>query len=111
MRADVNWPAALLGQPGWHVDSAKQFRYAEDRIPAWVRAIYPHTLSPDPVAPNSYIRVDSGTMTVESWRSAPGNRTNEVIFVGLSDGGHQLPGPAEGYPFSNIDVLDFLQAH
>lgn len=111
MRADADWPAALLSQPGWNDDSAGQFRYAEGLIPAWVRAIYPHTLSPDPATPGERVRVDSGTMTVEFWRQAPANRSNEVIFIGLSDGGHQLPGPAEGYPFSNIDVLDFLQAH
>ena len=51
-------------------------------------------------------------MTVEIWRTAPGNRTNEVIFAGLSDGGHLWPNANDKLPFdASLEVLKFFAAH
>ena len=111
MRPDEGWPADLASQPDWNMALASLFPYSEPLVPATIRVEYPHTIKPDPDMPATRIRLDSGTRTIEFWRIAAGDRTNEVIFVGLSDGGHQWPGPAEGYPFSNIDVLNFFDAH
>ena len=81
-------------------------------VPEWVRVTYPHTVSLDPNWPTTHVRVDSGTMTVEIWRTAPLNRTNEVIFVGLSDGGHQWTNLNDKLPFNaNVEVLKFFGAH
>ena len=77
-----------------------------------MRVVYPHTLSPDQNSPTTHVRVDSGTMRVEIWRTSPGNRTNEVIFVGLSDGGHQWPNAIDKLPFdASIEVLKFFGPH
>lgn len=119
IRPDHNWPTNLIAN-GWNANDALRFPYfttqgtnsVDQRLPEWVRAIYPHSLSPDPAAPGKFVRVDSGTMTVEIWRTAPMNRTNEVIFVGLSDGGHQWPNAADKLPFNaNVEVLRFFEAH
>ena len=88
MRPDEGWPSALASQPGWNMALANLFPYTEPLVPTSVRAEYPHTISPDnPPNSTTRIRIDSGTRTIELWRSAPGDRTNEVVFVGLSDGG------------------------
>ncbi len=51
-------------------------------------------------------------MSVEVWRAAPLNRSNEVIFIGLSDGGHQWPNAADKLPFNGSEeVLKFFGAH
>ena len=99
MRPDVGWPDALA-----------QMFPAEPPIPLNpMRNEYAHSISPDPGAPLARIRVDAGTMTVEVWRTAPANSTNEVIFIGLSDGGHAWPGTDDKLPFNaNIKVLDFF---
>lgn len=112
MRADEGWPAALLTQTNWTLALALNFPYGEPKVPAALRAEYPHILSPDPQAVQSRILVDQGTMTVEYWRTAPLNRTNEVIAVTLSDGGHAWPGVEDKLPFNaNLSVLDFFEAH
>lgn len=119
IRPDHNWPTNLLLN-GWSTNNALRFPYValsetgviDQRLPQWIRARYPHTLSPDPAAPAGFVRVDSGTMSVEIWRDAPLNRTNEVIFVTLSDGGHQWPNSDDQLPFNaNIEVLKFFGAH
>lgn len=119
IRPDHNWPTNLVLN-GWTLTNAMRFPYFAEsgtnvinqRLPEWVRTKYPHTLSPDPAAPAGFVRVDSGTMTVEIWRSAPFNRTNEVIFIGLSDGGHRWPGADDKLPFNaNVEVLKFFDAH
>jgi len=119
IRPDHNWPTNLVAG-GWTLANALRFPYVglvgtnvvDQRLPEWVRLTYPHTLSPDPVSPTTHVRVDSGTMTVELWRSAPLNRTNEVIFIGLSDGGHQWPNAADKLPFdASLEVLRFFGAH
>lgn len=119
IRPDHNWPTNLLLN-GWSTNTATRFPYLalsetgviDQRLPQWIRARYPHTLSPDPAAPTGFVRVDSGTMSVEIWRAAPLNRTNEVIFVTLSDGGHQWPNSDDQLPFNaNIEVLKFFKEH
>lgn len=111
MRPDPGWPDALVAQGGWTIDEANRFPYGEAVIPATLRAEYTHTISPDPNN-NKRVLVDSGTMTTETWQSGPGVRTNEVIFVGLSDGGHAWPGTDDKLPFNaNTSVLDFFEAH
>jgi poly(3-hydroxybutyrate) depolymerase len=111
MRPDPGWPAALVAQGGWTTAEANRFPYGEAVVPAALRAEYPHTISPDP-ANSTRIRVDSGTMITEIWRSGPGVRTNEVVFVGLSDGGHAWTGTDDKLPFNtNVSVLDFFEAH
>lgn len=119
IRPDHSWPTNLI-TAGWSAAHAALFPYltlvgtniVDQRLPDWVRVVYPHTVSPDPDLPNSFVRVDSGTMTVEMWRQAPNNRTNEVIFVGLSDGGHQWPNANDKLPFdASLEVLRFFQAH
>jgi len=119
IRPDHNWPTNLVAN-GWSLTDALRFPYfrlvgtnlVDQRLPEWVRLTYPHTLSPDPVSPTTHVRVDSGTMIVEIWRAAPLNRSNEVIFVGLSDGGHQWPNAADKLPFNgSAEVLKFFNAH
>ena len=119
IRPDHHWPTNLVAG-GWTLANALRFPYfglvgtnvVEQRLPEWVRLTYPHTLSPDPAAPTTHVRVDAGTMTREVWRSAPLNRTNEVIFIGLSDGGHQWPNATDKLPFNGSDeVLKFFNAH
>lgn len=119
IRPDHNWPTNLVLN-GWTLTNAMRFPYFAEsgtnvinqRLPEWVRTKYPHTLSPDPAAPAGFVRVDSGTMSVEIWRSGLLNRTNEVIFIGLSDGGHRWPGADDQLPFNaNVEVLRFFDAH
>ncbi len=119
IRPDSNWPTNLVAN-GWTLADALRFPYAglvgtnlvDQRLPAWVRTSYPHTLVPDPAAPTNFVRVNAGTMTTEVWRAAPLNRTNEVIFIGLSDGGHQWPTAADRLPFdASVEVLRFFGAH
>lgn len=119
VRPDHDWPTNLVAT-GWSLDDALRFPYVtligtnivDQRLPQWVRDTYPHAVSPDPLAPTSLVRVDSGTMTVETWRTALNNRTNEVIFVGLSDGGHQWPNAADKLPFDACkEVLRFFSQH
>lgn len=51
-------------------------------------------------------------MTVEIWRVAPLNRTNEVIFIGLSDGGHKWPEAGDKLPFeASAEVLKYFEAY
>jgi len=84
----------------------------DNRLPEWVRTIYPHAISEDANAPTTHARVDSGTMTVEIWRAAPVNCTNEVTFLGLSDGGHQWPNSSDKLPFNaSEEGLKFFGAH
>ncbi len=119
IRPDHNWPTNLLLN-GWSANNALRFPYLglsgtnviDQRLPAWVRAKYPHTLSPDPAAPAGFVRVDSGTMSVEIWRDRPLNPRDEVIFITLSDGGHQWPNSDDQLPFNaNVEVLKFFDAH
>ncbi len=119
IRPDHNWPTNLIAN-GWSTDDALRFPYiafqgtnaVDQRLPEWVRLAYPHMLSADTSSPTTNVCVDSGTMTVEIWRSTPSNRTNEVIFVGLSDGGHQWPNTGDKLPFNaNVEVLKFFDAH
>ncbi len=119
IRPDHNWPTNLVAS-GWSLSNALRFPYVtlvgtnvtDQRLPAWVRTNFPHTVSPDPVTPTTFVRVDSGTMTTEIWRAAPLNRTNEVIFIGLSDGGHQWPTAADRLPFNaSVEVLRFFSEH
>jgi hypothetical protein len=119
IRPDHNWPTNLVLN-GWTINDALRFPYlglmgtnvVDQRLPEWVRFTYPHTLSPDPASPTTHVRVDAGTMTTEVWRSAPTNRMNEVIFIGLSDGGHQWPNAADKLPFDgSLEVLRFFDAH
>jgi poly(3-hydroxybutyrate) depolymerase len=119
IRPDHHWPTNLVLN-GWTLSNAVRFPYltlsgtnvVDQRLPAWVRAAYPHTVSPDPALPAAFVRVDAGTMSVEIWRNAPLNRTNEVIFVTLSDGGHQWPNSGDQLPFNaNVEVLKFFKAH
>ena len=119
IRPDHNWPTNLLLN-GWSTNNALRFPYLavsgtnviDQRLPAWVRAAYPHTLSPDPATSAGFVRVDSGTMSVEIWRSRLLNRRDEVIFVVLSDGGHQWPNSDDQLPFNaNVEVLKFFDAH
>ena len=119
VRPDWNWPTNLVAN-GWPLTNALRFRYTttvgtnvvDQRLPEWVNTAYPHTIQPDPVSPTTHVRVDSGTMTVELWRTDPLNRTNEVIFIGLSDGGHQWPNAADKLPFKGSEeVLKFFNAH
>jgi poly(3-hydroxybutyrate) depolymerase len=118
-RPDHNWPTNLIAN-GWSTNDARRFQYfirlgtnvVDQRLPERVNATYPHTLSPDPVSPTTRVRVDAGTMTVEIWRAAPLNRTSEVIFVGLSDGGHRWPDASDKLPFdASLEVLRFFGAH
>lgn len=119
VRPDHNWPEELIAG-GWSRENALRFPYVtrvgtewlDYRLPAWVRLEYPHQVSADPASPARLVRVDLGTMTVEIWRSALNNRSNEVIFVGLSDGGHQWPNSNDKLPFNaNVEVLKFFSAH
>lgn len=119
IRPDHNWPTNLVAN-GWSLSNALRFPYftlvgtnvTEQRLPAWVRTNFPHTVSPDLASPTTHVRVDSGTMTTEIWRAAPLNRTNEVIFIGLSDGGHQWPTAADRLPFNaSVEVLRFFSEH
>ena len=74
IRPDHNWPTNLVLN-GWSTNNALRFPYLavsgtnviDQRLPAWERAAYPHTLSPDPAASAGVVRVDSGTMSVEIW--------------------------------------------
>lgn len=119
IRPDHNWPTNLVLN-GWSLTNALRFPYFEgsgtntssQRLPEWIRMAYPHTISPDPTRPDAFVRVDSGTMSVEIWRNGPSNRTNEVIFVTLSDGGHQWSNSDDQLPFNaNVEVLKFFDAH
>ncbi len=119
IRPDHNWPTNLVLN-GWSLTNALRFPYLavsgtnviNQRLPEWIRTAYPHTLSPDPTRPDAFVRVDAGTMSVEIWRSGPVNRTNEVIFVTLGDGGHQWPNSGDQLPFNaNVEVLKFFDAH
>lgn len=119
VRPDHNWPTNLIAT-GWSQQNALRFPYVtligtnvvDYRLPESVRVTYPHALSADPASPATHVRVDSGTMTVEIWRTGLNNRTNEVIFVGLSDGGHQWPNSNDKLPFNaNMEVLRFFDAH
>ncbi len=119
IRPDWNWPTNLI-QNGWSFSNAMRFPYIgsstvtnfDQRSAEWVRTTYPHTIEPDPDSPTTHVRVNSGTMSVEIWRSSALNRTNEVIFVGLSDGGHQWPNAADKLPFNGSEeVLKFFDAH
>lgn len=83
----------------------------DQRLLEWINLAYPHTIEPDPDLPTTHVRVNSGTMTVEIWRSAPLNRSNEVVFVTLSDGGHRWPDAADKLPFNaSEEVLKFFDA-
>lgn len=119
MRPDWNWPTNLYNN-GWAISNLAHFIYStqdgtntiNQRLPAWVATNYPHTISPDPVDPSHFVRVDAGTMKVEIWRTALTNRVNEVIFVTLSDGGHQWPEAADKLPFDASDeLLKFFSVH
>lgn len=119
IRPDADWPEALLAD-GWNPRHATNFTFVtvsgdiafDQRLPAWVRQDYPHVLQADPALPEAFTRVNSGTMTVEFWRRSPADRSQEVIFVGLSDGGHQWPNLADKLPFNaSIEVLRFFGAH
>lgn len=105
---------------GWSLANATRFPYVtrvgtniiSQQLPEWLRLAYPHSISPDPAQPAGFVRVDSGSMSVELWRRSPLNRSNEVIFVTLSDGGHQWPNSDDHLPFNaNIEVLRFFDAH
>lgn len=119
IRPDHNWPTNLVLN-GWSTNNALRFPYLaqsetgviDQRLPQWIRAKYPHTLAPDPFASAGFVRVDSGTMSVEVWRDRLLNPRDEVIFVTLSDGGHQWPNSDDQLPFNaNVEVLKFFDAH